>query len=107
MIDDYKDYGCAHAFGGIGIWDRNVNMAGWNAYLGDRKETDNVSLYAAPAGATDFSRLPSTYIDSGSPETLRDEDVAYAQKLWQDGTECELHVWPGAYHGFEGLNPSA
>lgn len=107
MIDDYNNSGSAHAFVGVGIWDRAANMAGWNAYLGDRRGTDNVSIYAAPARATELSGLPSTYIDTGSTETLRDEDVTYAQKLWRDGTQCELHVWPGAYHGFEGLNPNA
>lgn len=107
MIDDHNDSGSAHAFVGVGIWDREANMAGWNAYLGDRRGTDNVSIYAAPSRATDLSGLPSAYIDTGSTETLRDEDVAYAQKLWRDGTQCELHVWPGAYHGFEGLNSGA
>lgn len=95
MIDDYKDSGCAHAFGGIGIWDRNVNMAGWNAYLGDRRGTDNVSIYAAPARATDLSGLPSTYIDSGSTEALRDEDVMYALKHWQDELNVNCMYGPG------------
>jgi acetyl esterase/lipase len=89
MIDDYNDSASAHAFEGIGIWDRKANMAGWSAYLGDRRGTDNVGIYAAPARATDLSTLPSMYIDTRSTETLRDEKVAYAQKLWRDGTQCE------------------
>lgn len=107
MIDDHNDSGWSHALVGVGIWDREANMNGWNACLGDRRRTDNVSVYAAPARATDLSRLPPAYIDVRTTETLRDEDVAYAQKLRRDGTPCELHVWPGAYHGFEGIAPGA
>jgi acetyl esterase/lipase len=96
-----------HAFDRVGIWDCKANMARWNAYLGNRRGTDNFSIYATPARATDFSGFPSTHIDTWSTRTLRDVYVAYAQNLWRDGTQCELHVWPGAYHGFEGLNPSS
>jgi acetyl esterase/lipase len=32
---------------------------------------------------------------------FRDEDVAYASRIWADGGSCELHVWPGGYHGFD------
>jgi acetyl esterase/lipase len=107
MIDDRNDSDSAHEFTGVGIWDRNANMTGWNAYLGDRRGTGNVSVYAAPIRAKDLAGLPSAYIDVGSTETFRDEDVQYAQNMWRDGTQCELHVWPGAYHGFEDLNPGA
>jgi acetyl esterase/lipase len=107
MIDDRNDSDSAHEFTGVGIWDRNANMTGWNAYLGDRRGTGNVSMYAAPVRAKDLAGLPPAYIDVGSTETFRDEGVQYAQNMWRDGTQCELHVWPGAYHGFEGLNPGA
>jgi acetyl esterase/lipase len=99
MLDDVNDSSSAQEFQGVGIWDRDANMHGWNAYLGARRGTDEVDSYAL-----DLSNLPHTYLDVGSTETLHDEGVAYAQKLWRDGTQCELHVWPGAYHGFEGLN---
>lgn len=107
MIDDCNDSASALEFEGVGIWDRQANMAGWDAYLGDRRETDDVSGYSAPARATDFFRLPAAYVDGRSTETFRDEDVAYAQKLWQGGVQCELNVWPGVFHGFEGLCPEA
>ena len=35
-------------------------------------------IYAAPARATDLSRPPPTFIDVGSAEVFRDEDIAYA-----------------------------
>ena len=42
---------------------------------GDRRR---VSIYAAPSRATDLSGLPPTFIDVGTAEVFRDEDVAYA-----------------------------
>jgi hypothetical protein len=33
---------------------------------------------------------------------LRDETVASASQIWAGGGDAELHVWPGAVHGFEG-----
>jgi acetyl esterase/lipase len=60
-----------------------------------------VSIYAAPARATDLSDLPHAWIDVGSAELFRDENVAYASKLWECGVQAELHVWEGAWHAFD------
>ncbi|WP_374199229.1 alpha/beta hydrolase [Streptomyces sp. ISL-44] len=46
-------------------------------------------------------------MEVGSAETFRDEDVAYANAIWQAGGQAELHVWPGAFHGFDTLAPRA
>ncbi len=43
----------------------------------------------------------------GSAETFRDEDVAYASRIWQAGGHAEPHVWPGGFHGFDGTVPQA
>jgi acetyl esterase/lipase len=66
-----------------------------------------VSPYAAPARATDLSGLPPTYLDVGSVDLFRDEDVDYVRRIWAAGGNAELHVWPGAYHGFESRVPHA
>ena len=34
---------------------------------------------------------------------FRDEDIDYAARLLGDGVSTELHVYPGAPHGFEML----
>ncbi|OJJ37002.1 hypothetical protein ASPWEDRAFT_181934 [Aspergillus wentii DTO 134E9] len=91
MVDDVNDSGSAHAFSGVGVWDRAVNGQGWDALLGSRRGTDDVSIYAAPIRATDFSGLPTMYVDVGSTETFRDENVLLVQKVWRDGVQCELH----------------
>ena len=66
-----------------------------------------VSMYAAPARATDLSELPPAFIDVGSAEVFRDEDVAYASRLWASGVQVELHVWAGGFHIFDGAAPHA
>ena len=36
-----------------------------------------------------------------------DEDIAYAQRLIEAEVAVELHVYPGAFHGSEGVVPEA
>ena len=107
MLDDRNATVSSHQIQGIGVWDRISNDTGWDAYLGDRRHSDTVSIYAAPARAEDLSGLPPTFIDVGSAEVFRDEDVDYASRIWAAGGVCELHVWPGGFHGFDGLVPQA
>jgi acetyl esterase/lipase len=107
MLDDRNDTLSSYQIDGIGIWDRTSNETGWDAYLGDRRKTDAVSIYAAPARATDLSNLPPAFIDCATAEVFRDEDVAYASRIWAAGGVAELHVWPGGFHGFDAFLPTA
>ncbi|MFE2727784.1 alpha/beta hydrolase [Kitasatospora sp. NPDC059327] len=107
MLDDRNDTVSAHQMAGLGVWDQAANEAGWTALLGGARGGPDVSPYAAPARATDLSGLPAAFVDVGSAETFRDEDVAYAGRLWEAGGSAELHVWPGGFHGFDGLAPQA
>jgi acetyl esterase/lipase len=107
MLDDRNDTVSAHQIDGVGVWDRSSNDTGWNALLGDRRGTDAVSVYAAPARATDLAGLPSAFVECGSAEVFRDEDVAYASRLWAAGSQAELHVWPGGFHACDQLAPNA
>jgi acetyl esterase/lipase len=105
MIDDRNETVSSHQIDGEGVWDRTSNFTGWDALLGDRRGTDDVSIYAAPSRATDLSGLPPAIIDVGTAEVFRDEDVAYASQIWADGGIAELHVWPGGFHGFDLMAP--
>lgn len=107
MLDDRNDTVSSFQMAGRGIWDHTANATGWAALLGDAAGGPGVSPYAAPARATDLSGLPPAFIDVGSAETFRDEDVAYATAIWQAGGRAELHVWPGGYHGFDSFAPAA
>jgi acetyl esterase/lipase len=107
MLDDRNDTPSSKQMAGLGVWDRNANDTGWTALLGPARGGPDVSPYAAPARETDLSHLPPAFIDVGSAETFRDEDVAYATRIWQAGGQAELHVWPGGFHGFDGMVPQA
>ena len=105
MLDDRDQTVSSEQIDGVGVWDRTSNRTGWSALLGERVGTDDVSIYAAPARATDLFGLPPAFIDCGSAEVFRDEDVAYATALWHAGVQAELHVWPGGFHGFDQMAP--
>ncbi|KAK7398129.1 hypothetical protein QQX98_012493 [Neonectria punicea] len=51
----------------------------WNRYAWSCIGPSDV--YVAPGRAEDLSNLPPAYIDAGSGEPFRDEDIAYAMKL--------------------------
>lgn len=98
LLDDRDDAVSKRQFEHTGIW--NVNRIAWTALLGNRRSGDDVSIYAAPARATDLSGLPPAFIDCGSADLYRDENVAFASAIWAAGGQAELHVWAGGFHGF-------
>jgi len=107
MLDDRDTTTSTHQFEAPSLWPRASNVAGWTALLGVDRGTETVSPYAAPARADDLSRLPPAYIDVGSAEVFRDENVDYATRIWEAGGQAELHVWGGAWHGFEMVRDAA
>jgi acetyl esterase/lipase len=107
MLDDRNDTVSARQIDGVGVWDRTSMETTWDAYLGDRRGTDEVSIYAAPARARDLSGLPPTYLDVGSAEVFRDEVVAYASAIWAAGGDLALRVWQGAFHGADMMAPNS
>jgi acetyl esterase/lipase len=107
MLDDRNDSPSVHQMAGLPMWNRQANEVGWTALLGDARGGPDVSPYAAPARAADLAGLPPTFIDVGSADSFRDEDVTYAGRIWLAGGSAELHVWPGGFHGFDGMVPTA
>jgi acetyl esterase/lipase len=107
MLDDRDATLSTQQFEGIGIWDRAANVFGWSSLLGERTNTDDVSIYAAPARATDLGGLPPAFLDVGSAEVFRDETIEYASKIWAAGGQAELHVFSGGFHGYEVVSTAA
>ena len=85
------------------IYTYEENHANWKALLGDAAGTDDVSPYAAPARAKDLSNLPPAFIDVGQLDIFLYEDMEYANRLSQAGTDVEFHLRQGCPHGFDGL----
>jgi acetyl esterase/lipase len=107
MIDDRNATAAAHAITDPRVWNRESNGLGWKAYLGRDGGGADVSPYAAATRATDLSNLPPTYISVGTLDLFVDENIDYAQRLIRAGVPTELHVYPGAFHGFDMFAPSA
>ena len=107
MLDDRNATESSEQVTDIGIWDREMNVRAWEAYLGDSNGDDDLPPYAAPGRVEDLSGLPPTYLDIGTHDVFRDETRAYAERLLAGGVETEFHLWPGAYHAYETFAPEA
>jgi acetyl esterase/lipase len=88
------------------VWPPAANTYGWGAYLGARRASGEVPIYAAAARAEDLRGLPPTLIAVGAIDGFSDEDIDYAVRLRHAGVPVELHVYPGAPHGFDSLMPN-
>jgi acetyl esterase/lipase len=103
MLDDRTcTHPAPHPYVGEFIWNRSQNLFGWTSLLGAAPGGGDVSPYAAPARAEDLSGLPPTFISVGALDLFLEEDLEYARRLSRVGVPVELHVYPGAYHGFGG-----
>src|SRR3984893_12420864 len=107
MIDDRNVTPASYAITDPRMWNRECNLLGWKAYLGRDGGWADVSPYAAAARATDLTNLPPAYIPVGALDLFVDENIEYAQRLIRAGVPTELHVYPGAFHGFDLFAPSA
>ena len=83
------------------LWTPESNRFGWTALLGCAPGAVGVSPYAAPARAIDLRGLPPALITVGALDLFLEEDIDYATRLMQAGVPTELHVYPGAFHGFD------
>lgn len=102
MLDDRT---CTSAepnpYAGQYIWHAHNNRFGWTALLGHEPGVEGISPYAAPGRATDLAGLPPTFIATGALDLFVDEDMDYARRLIRAGVPTELHIYPGAFHGFD------
>ena len=99
MLDD-RPVPEAH-YGGDYIWTRASDHYGWSALLGVPAGSDAVPEGAVPGRVRNLSALPPTYIAVGSLDLFVDANLEYARKLIAAGVPTEIHVVPGAWHGFD------
>jgi acetyl esterase/lipase len=107
MIDDTNVVPANETLPDTHIWSRANNLFGWTSYLGKTPGGDGVSPYAAAFRASDLTGLPPALIVVGDLDLFVSEDIEYARRLIQAGIPTELHVYTGAYHGFNGIAPEA
>jgi acetyl esterase len=68
----------------------------WSHYLGDSVPAG----LAAPGQAADLARLPPAYVVVAGRDVLRDEGVAYAERLAASGVDVQLRRFDDMVHGF-------
>lgn len=108
MLDDRTIGKPNDLFEGIPGWSNAMNRFGWNCLLGEGAGLDDdIDAYAAPARARDLRSLPPTFLMLGQLEVFRQEGLDFATRLASDLVPVELHMFAGAYHGWEPLNPTA
>lgn len=92
---------------GTYVWKPDFNRFGWSSFLGTAAGSEGVPDGAVPARAPNLEGLPPTFIGVGSIDFLASESIKFAQRLIEAGVSTELHIVPGAYHGFEMFAPEA
>ena len=100
MIDDRTCVRPPHPVAGEFVFTPASNRFGWRCLLGEEPGGDGVSPYAAAARAEDLSGLPPAFIATGALDLFLDENLDYAARLARAGVPIELHVYPGAPHGY-------
>ena len=107
MIDDRTQARPGATITDTRVWNHGHNERAWAAYLNTPPGGAQTSPYAAAARATNLAGLPPAYIAVGDAEVFLDENIDYARRLGQAGVRAELHVFPGAFHGWEANVPAA
>lgn len=105
MLDAGMETNSSRQFVEEGTWSRGTNEMALDQIFGSGQRS--AGAYGMALAGKDLSDLPPAFVCVGSAELFRDENVAYAQKLWAAGVQAELHVWPGGYHCFDMLMPDA
>lgn len=85
------------------FWTTQLSAVSWDLYLAGRTPDES----SVPARRQDLTGLPPTYLDVGELDPLRDPVLDFAKRLLEQNVTCELHLWPGAFHGFGMLRGTA
>ena len=107
MLDDRNDTISSHQVDGIGVWTGPATRPAGRPCSAIGAGPTTCRSTPRPVARPTCRACRHVYrlrIGRGLP---RDKIVAYATRIWVAGGTAELHVWPGAHHGFDGIFPSA
>jgi acetyl esterase/lipase len=81
-------------------WNNANERASWRAYLGERYNRHDVPPDIVPGHAVgdDFKGMPPAFVHASEHDQDRDDQIRWAQGMWQAGVHCELVTWGGAAH---------
>jgi acetyl esterase/lipase len=94
-------------YAGQFVWIAASNRYGWTSLLGVPAGSTVVPAGSVPSREKTLAGLPPTFISVGALDLFVDEDIEYARRLIDAGVPTELHVIPGAFHGYDLLVPDA
>ncbi len=77
---------------------RDMMIWYWDQYLENHE--DGRSPLASPLRSNNLSGLPPALVITAGYDVLRDEGLAYAERLGQDGIIVQAEHYPGMIHGF-------
>ncbi len=92
---------------GTFVWTRQSNVFGWTSLLGVPAGSPQTPAGSVPARVDNLAGLPPAFIGVGTLDLFVEEDIDYSKRLIEDSVPTELHVVPGAYHGFNLIMPTA
>lgn len=99
VLDLNMDSNSMKEFTDSPIWNSKVNEVMWQRY------TEGCGFefpqYLSPMLETNFENLPPTMIEAEQYDCLRDEAIAYGQKLFDAGVNVHTYLNKGLFHGFE------
>ena len=72
----------------------------WDTYLGGNSPNDPATTRAFPLRSASLATLPPTFLVTAEFDPLRDEGIAYGDKLKEAGIDLEYHHFENAAHGF-------
>ena len=81
----------------------------WRLYVKGSKEWQQGQAshdLATPYRVKDVSGLPRTLVILANEDLLRDEGLAYANRLKETGVDVQTSTYPNQKHGFVGTEPS-
>lgn len=98
-LDDRSErYPSVERYSGA-VWTKRANDQMWTGYL--KSGFQGPEGHAVPLRGTDFIGLPPAYIEPQGIDLLRDEGVAYGERLRNAGIPVQVNIIEGSYHGFD------
>lgn len=71
------------------------------SFLDQKTAATSVPYPSVPARVEDLGKLAPAFRAVGALDLFVMEDIGYAWQLISHGVPTELHVYPGAVHGFD------